>query len=240
GTFKCRENWPNWEIEIAFNVILDILLLVLPLFIMMAAYLKITVCLWQGIQIERQATNYNQQSPTTTSETNNDSSETSFNYKSQTKVACNEDSDGSTKGPDTVYSYQQMRKRLVMRPLRSTNFDKSLAAKKRVIAMLFVVVLEFFICWAPLYIVNTMIVFKSYPNPSAMTYIHLLAYISSCCNPITYCFMNLKFRQAFLQAFGCGPRLMRRGTSSANGTSFYNRHSTNRTVIEDKELETQL
>lgn len=36
--------------------------------------------------------------------------------------------------------------------------------------------------------------------------IQLLAYLSSCCNPITYCFMNEKFRNAFLSAFGCGPQ----------------------------------
>ena len=31
----------------------------------------------------------------------------------------------------------------------------------------------------------------------------MLAYSSSCTNPITYCFMNSKFRQSFLNLFGC-------------------------------------
>ena len=42
-------------------------------------------------------------------------------------------------------------------------------------------------------------------GPTEIALVQLLAYLSSCCNPITYCFMNEKFRNAFLSAFGCGP-----------------------------------
>lgn len=89
-----------------------------------------------------------------------------------------------------------------------TNTGKSLQNKKRVIQMLFVVVLEFFICWTPLYIINTIALF----NPQAIyqtlgyttiSYFQLLAYSSSCCNPITYCFMNRGFRKACLNLFRC-------------------------------------
>lgn len=40
-------------------------------------------------------------------------------------------------------------------------------------------------------------------TPVTMNMIHLLSYVSACCNPITYCFMNRKFRQGFLSAFRC-------------------------------------
>lgn len=43
-------------------------------------------------------------------------------------------------------------------------------------------------------------------GPTEIALVQLLAYLSSCCNPITYCFMNEKFRNAFLSAFGCGPQ----------------------------------
>ena len=43
-------------------------------------------------------------------------------------------------------------------------------------------------------------------GPTEISLVQLLAYLSSCCNPITYCFMNEKFRNAFLSAFGCGPQ----------------------------------
>lgn len=95
--------------------------------------------------------------------------------------------------------------------------------------MLFVVVLEFFICWTPLYIINTIALF----NPqmvyqtfgyTTITYLQLLAYSSSCCNPITYCFMNRGFRKAFLNLFRCfkrfhEPRRMSIGTVAGAGTT---------------------
>lgn len=95
--------------------------------------------------------------------------------------------------------------------LHRSNAEKSLQNKKRVIKMLFVVVLEFFICWTPLYVINTIALF----NPplvyhtfgySSISFCQLLAYSSSCCNPITYCFMNRGFRKAFLNLFRCFKR----------------------------------
>lgn len=89
-----------------------------------------------------------------------------------------------------------------------TNTEKSLQNKKRVIKMLFVVVLEFFICWTPLYVINTItlfdpqIVYKTL-GYTTISYFQLLAYTSSCCNPITYCFMNRGFRKACLNLFRC-------------------------------------
>ena len=92
--------------------------------------------------------------------------------------------------------------------MRQSNTDRSLQAKKRVIKMLFVVVLEFFVFWTPMYVMGTWRVFDEksamrHVSPVAMNFIHLLSYVSSCCNPITYCFMNQKFRQGFLSAFHC-------------------------------------
>ncbi|KAL5286652.1 CCKAR.2 family protein [Megaselia abdita] len=90
--------------------------------------------------------------------------------------------------------------------LRRTNTQKALENKKRVVKMLFVVVMEFFICWTPLYVINTITLFDKdliykYVGYTAISFFQLLAYSSSCCNPITYCFMNSNFRKAFLDAF---------------------------------------
>ncbi|XP_064483100.1 cholecystokinin receptor type A-like [Ornithodoros turicata] len=86
-----------------------------------------------------------------------------------------------------------------------------LARKQRVIQMLFVVVVEFFVCWTPLYVVNTWSLFD--PDSvywglgyQGISLLQLLAYASSCCNPITYCFMNRTFRRSFLQLFACPAR----------------------------------
>ncbi|XP_078046817.1 cholecystokinin receptor type A [Augochlora pura] len=92
--------------------------------------------------------------------------------------------------------------------IRSNYMGKSIEAKKKVIRMLFVIVLEFFICWAPLHVINTWYLFApelvySVVGSTGVSLVQLLAYVSSCCNPITYCFMNRKFRQAFLGLFNC-------------------------------------
>lgn len=92
--------------------------------------------------------------------------------------------------------------------MRQSNIEKNVAAKKRVIKMLCVVVLEYFICWTPLFFTQTWKAFDQRGllariSPVGVYFIHLLSYVSSCCNPITYCFMNKKFRQAFLSAFCC-------------------------------------
>lgn len=90
-------------------------------------------------------------------------------------------------------------------PYRS-NETKNLESKKRVVKMLFVLVLEFFICWTPLYVINTVGMFVGqamyeYIDYTSISFFQLLAYSSSCCNPITYCFMNAGFRRAFLDTF---------------------------------------
>ena len=98
--------------------------------------------------------------------------------------------------------------RMTQPSLRRCNAEHCLKTKRRVLKMLLVVVLDFFICWTPLYVVNTM----SLMAPAALyggfgdtgiSLVQLLAQASCCCNPITYCFMSSSFRRAFLRAFGC-------------------------------------
>ncbi|KAK7862637.1 hypothetical protein R5R35_001612 [Gryllus longicercus] len=103
--------------------------------------------------------------------------------------------------PATTYTFSR-------HAIRSNYMDKSIEAKKKVIRMLFVVVAEFFVCWAPLHVLNTWYLFSpeavyTHVGSTGVSLVQLLAYVSSCCNPITYCFMNRKFRQAFLGIFDC-------------------------------------
>lgn len=99
--------------------------------------------------------------------------------------------------------------------MRHTSADRFVVAKKRIVRMLFVVVLEFFICWTPMYVLQTWIVFDyegavSRVSAVAMNLLHLLGFVSSCCHPITYCFMNKRFRHGFLAVFRCCPFARRR------------------------------
>ena len=90
--------------------------------------------------------------------------------------------------------------------LRRCNPEQGLRTKRHVLKMLIVVVLEFFICWTPLYVVNTLSFFAPKALYEGLGYtgislVQLLAQASCCCNPITYCFMSSSFRKAFFQAF---------------------------------------
>jgi len=124
--------------------------------------------------------------------------------------------------------------RFTPRGIRQTNNEKSRAAKKRVIKMLFAVVIEYFITWGPLYAVQTwlhMDPIHARQNISQLIYpaFFVLSYISSCCNPITYCFMNKNFRNGFKAAFRCFRcRTSKRGRHDMS--SFFH-HSSTRTAV---------
>lgn len=92
--------------------------------------------------------------------------------------------------------------------IRQTNGEKSRASKKRVIKMLFALVFEFFLCLTPFFVVHTWRIVdytsaKRHISPEFVMFVNLLAYVSTCCNPVTYCFMNRNFRQGFLSVFRC-------------------------------------
>uniref|UniRef100_A0A336LNY7 CSON009528 protein n=1 Tax=Culicoides sonorensis TaxID=179676 RepID=A0A336LNY7_CULSO len=239
GHHKCRENWPDnsEKYERTFNLFLDVILLVLPLLMLGATYSLITKTLWQDMRTENyssyrsgsNATNivevyinsHGTPSSRCPSNTNNSS------CPSENKNLGDNRNSGSWKNhgirstwsssavsqeptPTSQMKITSSSKR--RNPaLRRSNAEKSLQNKKRVIKMLLLVVLEFFICWTPLYIINTIALFDPiiiYQDLGyhAVSVFQLLAYSSSCCNPITYCFMNSGFRKAFLNLFKCFKR----------------------------------
>ncbi|XP_078494585.1 cholecystokinin receptor-like isoform X1 [Ciona intestinalis] len=80
-------------------------------------------------------------------------------------------------------------------------------AKKRVIQMFIVIVVLYFVCWTPLYVINAWRAFEPkramFALEGSIHIVHLLSYISTCVNPIVYCFMNKRFRDSFLYVFLC-------------------------------------
>ncbi|KAH8356608.1 hypothetical protein KR200_009616, partial [Drosophila serrata] len=129
-------------------------------------------------------------------------------------------------------SLSQPSLRITEAGLRRSNESKSLESKKRVVKMLFVLVLEFFICWTPLYVINTMTMLLGpavyeYVGYTSISFLQLLAYSSSCCNPITYCFMNASFRRAFVDTFK-GMRICERLCAPC---CFWRRRSKNETNL---------
>nr|QSG30390.1 cholecystokinin receptor [Rapana venosa] len=218
---RCVEIWRDKVWEKAYTLLINLMLLVLPLILMSVAYGNVCYTLWIGIKLEAQSERERQQT--------NESGGTA-NYSSHNGVSLTMES-RRLNNPSPLpalpatspslldnHSYpahgvsstvsRPFRRFEAHRAMRQSNSEKSRAAKKRVIKMLFMIVIEFFIFWTPSYVIMTWIVFdreSANRNVSSMVklFFHLLSYVSACCNPITYCFMNKNFRQGFLAAFRC-------------------------------------
>ena len=114
--------------------------------------------------------------------------------------------------------------RVLRRSRESSSWFTSSNSNPFKFRMLIVVVVIFFCCWTPSYIwwlllmagdsfevriYNLPMTYKFIQslglnvwNPDLNTVITLMTYISSCTNPITYCFLNKKFRNAVYSMFG--------------------------------------
>ncbi|XP_050039647.1 cholecystokinin receptor type A-like [Dermacentor andersoni] len=223
GRQKCRELWHSDEAEKGFNLYLDSVLLVLPLLIMIVVYAIITRTLCVGIRLENRSVALGIPMKSAVRENDNGSSACS---DSATPTGREEASFAMTtastnKGSKFSRSANGVRCQTLL--VRGCNPERAQASMVRVIRMLFVVVVEFFVCWTPLYVVHTWSLYDpdtvyDWLGSAGVSVVHLLAYASSCSNPITYCFMHQKFRQGFLTAVGCRRGI--RGRCGGAGSCF--------------------
>ncbi|XP_054471014.1 cholecystokinin receptor [Anoplopoma fimbria] len=196
---KCRHMWPLATAEQAWYILLLLMLFAIPGLVMIVAYGLISRELYRGIQFEMGH--------------KKDSTDVK-NGLTSTVSTGSDDGDGcyvnAVPRPHSMeMSTMAASNRVVKaeRP-RSNTSEAKLEAKKRVIRMLVVIVVLFFICWMPLYCANTWRAFDDISAKRALSgtpiaFIHLLCYTSACVNPIIYCFMNMRFRKALLATFAC-------------------------------------
>ncbi|XP_068081274.1 cholecystokinin receptor-like [Anabrus simplex] len=193
-----------------YNLLLDVLLLVLPLLALAVTYSLIIRSLRKGMELEHSMRQEDGASGGCESSVYL-TSKASFITR---RCRLCQESSSATGAVFHSYQTQPCHHQVMKHPptgLRRSNAEKSLSNKRRVIKMLCAVVLEFFVCWTPLYIINTIALFKPEMiyhglGYTGITFFQLLAYTSSCCNPITYCFMNTSFRKSFLTLFRCRRR----------------------------------
>ena len=112
---------------------------------------------------------------------------------------------------------QRKREPSIQCPLiqQQINGQARLTNRRKAMRMLIVVIFEFFLCWSPVYILQTWksVDYQSaldWVTPATKTFLSLMSYSSACFHPITYCFMNKTFRDGFLRIFHCKKEVPRR------------------------------
>ncbi|KAK6493889.1 cholecystokinin receptor type A-like [Huso huso] len=190
----CRLTWSTDIIQQSWYIFLLLILFLVPGIVMMTAYGFISLELYRGIKFE-------------------------LIHRRSSRERKISNSSIKHIDRDGCYIQKSKKETMEMQQLPSTNSIKikrarsnsstaHLVAKKRVIRMLIVIVIMFFTCWTPIFTVNA---WRAFDRISAdrllsgapISFIHLLSYTSACVNPIIYCFMNKRFRLAFLATFAC-------------------------------------
>lgn len=206
----CRFLLPNSVMQQSWHTFLLLILFLIPGIVMMVAYGLISLELYQGIKFDASQKKSARERKASTG--------SSGRY---------EDSDGcylqKAKHPRKL-ELQRLSSSSSGRVerIRSTSSAANLMAKKRVIRMLMVIVVLFFLCWMPIFSANA---WRAYDTASAerhlsgtpISFILLLSYTSSCVNPIIYCFMNKRFRLGFMATFPCCPSPGPRGARGEVG-----------------------
>ncbi|KAM6173499.1 gastrin/cholecystokinin type B receptor isoform 2-T2 [Erethizon dorsatum] len=214
---QCVHRWPNARVHQTWSVLLLLLLFFVPGVVMAVAYGLISRELYLGLRFDGDT-----------------------DSESQSRVRGQGGLSGSAPGPvhqngrcrpesglsgeDSDGCYVQLprsRPALELSALTASApapgpgprpTQAKLLAKKRVVRMLLVIVVLFFLCWLPVYSANT---WRAFDGPGAhralsgapISFIHLLSYASACVNPLVYCFMHRRFRQACLDTCArCCPR----------------------------------
>ncbi|KAM4697251.1 gastrin/cholecystokinin type B receptor [Discoglossus pictus] len=195
--YQCRLVWPNQEVQQAWYIFLLTVLFFIPGVVMIVAYGLISRELYRGIQFEidlnKEAKAHKNGVATSLAPSNCDEGDGCYIQVSKRRNTM----EMSTLTPCACTKMDRE---------RINNSEAKLMAKKRVIRMLIVIVAMFFICWMPVFVANT---WRAFDMPSAaralsgapISFIHLLSYTSACVNPLIYCFMNKRFRKAFLGTF---------------------------------------
>ncbi|XP_070282812.1 gastrin/cholecystokinin type B receptor [Myotis yumanensis] len=216
---QCVHRWPSARVRQTWSVLLLLLLFFIPGVVMAVAYGLISRELYLGLRFDGDSDSESQSRARSPGGLPAGAGPgvalQNGRCRLETRLAGGEDGDGCyvqlprsrpamelsaltapTPGPGSCH-----------RPTQA-----KLLAKKRVVRMLLVIVVLFFLCWLPVYSANT---WKAFDGPGArralsgapISFIHLLSYVSACVNPLVYCFMHRRFRQACLDTCArCCPR----------------------------------
>uniref|UniRef100_A0A8C8K2K1 Gastrin/cholecystokinin type B receptor n=1 Tax=Oncorhynchus tshawytscha TaxID=74940 RepID=A0A8C8K2K1_ONCTS len=183
----CRLEWPSGGVEQTWYMLLLLILFFIPGVVMIVAYGLISRELYRGMKFELDQNREN-------------------SYDDGCYIQIPKKPPSMELSTLTTPTPAPPKPRVSAEHPRSNTSEAKLLAKKRVIRMLIITAILFFLCWMPLYTANT---WKAFHISSAhrllsgapISFIHLLSYTSVCVNPVIYCFMNTRFRKALLTTF---------------------------------------
>ncbi|PVD34523.1 hypothetical protein C0Q70_05798 [Pomacea canaliculata] len=229
GHQACREIWPSHLLEMLYAALLDVVLFAMPLLLMAVSYTLVARQLWSAANfvVTGSPTSENGENARSFCDATDSASldtpmthspliprnhevkdKTRGHYHGQglLRLGKSAGSNGRGNSSNGTSSMSSQAAASVLGGLRPAYYNRVLNNKRRVVKMLCVVVLEYFLCWGPLYALSTWTVLDYHSMRRHVTSSHksailLLAYLSSCIHPITYCFMNKRFRQSFASAF---------------------------------------
>ncbi|XP_076462091.1 QRFP-like peptide receptor [Babylonia areolata] len=208
--YWCVREWVPPEVGLAFDIYMLVLLFLLPVTIMAAAYTGIARALWKSSNIRRSVVTVT--APRSPALTPSAARSCSWRPRS-TEISTSSSSDTQTavlgsSGP--AHHGNNLQRSEVTDPgTKNTYCQRSRLDKEKfkVVKMLIVVVLLFAVCWGPVLINNVLVgagvlsrLHYGYLKPLRQAF-YLLSYLNSCLNPMVYGFMSAHFRASFRQAF---------------------------------------
>ncbi|XP_006870257.1 PREDICTED: gastrin/cholecystokinin type B receptor [Chrysochloris asiatica] len=208
---QCVHRWPSARIRQTWSVLLLLLLFFVPGVVMAVAYGLISRELYLGLRFDSDIDSESQSRVRSQGGLQDRKGPDSAHRNGHCRLETGEDGDGC------YVQLPRSRPALELSALTGPSpglqpVQAKLLAKKRVVRMLLVIVVLFFLCWLPVYSANT---WRAFDGPGAhralsgapISFIHLLSYASACVNPLVYCFMHRRFRQACLETCSrCWPR----------------------------------
>ncbi|XP_053872055.1 gastrin/cholecystokinin type B receptor [Malaclemys terrapin pileata] len=205
GLAQCQHLWPSQPFKQAWYILLLLILFFIPGMVMAVAYGLISRELYRGIRFEMDVKR----------------EATGLQHGGTEPLAPGVEDDGcyvqlARPGGALELSLLGRAGAGQQDRARVNGSQAMLLAKRRVIRMLVVIVVMFFLCWLPIFSANTWRAFAPAAahrvlSGAPISFIHLLSYTSACANPLIYCFMNRRFRAAFTATFArCRPRRPRR------------------------------
>ncbi|XP_054164537.1 cholecystokinin receptor type A-like [Oppia nitens] len=196
--YKCRESWPTLQLLTAFTLFLDILLFIIPLMIMSITYTSSLSLKAPSDRFSRHR-RHRRRRPSRQILLETDPRVVSLTTTTNNSIV-NPDTTTTTRASyvGRHNNREPQPQQPILLTLRSNTCPLVAEARqKRIVWILFLVVIEFFLCWTPIYTVNTIGIWYGREwvghtiGNNWLSSMKLLTFFTCCTNPFAYGFINI-------------------------------------------------